>query len=119
MHELDRVLGEFESSDEFEFLNESEWTPETDTEAVFDEVEEMELAAELLEITDEQELEQFLGKLVRSAGKAIGGFVKSPVGKALGGVLKTVAKKALPIAGSALGNLVAPGVGGMIGGKLA
>ncbi|HEX2094549.1 MAG TPA: hypothetical protein VHG28_19245 [Longimicrobiaceae bacterium] len=119
MHELDRVLGEYESSDEFEFLNESEWTPETDTEAVFDEVEEMELAAELLEVTDEQELEQFLGKLVKAAGKAVGGFIKSPVGQALGGVLKNVAKTALPMAGAALGNLVAPGVGGAIGGKLA
>src|SRR5690606_23964110 len=88
-------------------------------ETVFDEVEEMELAATLLEITDEQELEQFLGKLIKKAGKAVGGLVRSPVGKALGGVLKNVARTALPIAGSALGNLVLPGVGGMIGGKLA
>jgi hypothetical protein len=88
-------------------------------ETVFDEVQEMELAAELLEVNSEEELEQFLGKLIKSAGKAIGGFVKSPIGKALGGALKGVAKVALPMAGAALGNMVLPGVGGMIGGKLA
>ncbi|HEX8320730.1 hypothetical protein [Longimicrobium sp.] len=121
MHPLDRTLNELETgidaleSDEFEFMNENEWTPETDTEAVFDEVQEMELAAELLGIQSEEELEEFFGKLVKAAGS----FIKSPVGKALGGVLKNVARTALPVAGAALGNLVAPGVGGMIGGKLA
>lgn len=121
MHPLDRTLNELESgidaldSDEFEFMNEAEWTPETDTEAVFDEVQEMELAAELLGIQSEEELEEFFGKLVKAAGK----FIKGPVGQALGGVLKNVARTALPVAGAALGNLVAPGVGGMIGGKLA
>ena len=73
---------------------------------VFTEAEEMELAAEFLEVTDEQELEQFIGDLIRKAGKAIGKFAHSSVGKALGGVLKTVASKALPIAGGALGGLV-------------
>lgn len=79
---------------------------------------EMELAHELLEITSEAELEQFLGKLVSSVGKAASGFIKSPIGKALGGVLKNVAKTALPVVGSALGSFVAPGIGTAIGGKL-
>jgi hypothetical protein len=100
--------GEFETQ---QFLGEAE--------AVFDEVQEMELAGELLEVANEAELEYFLGNLIKSAGKAIGGFVKGPVGKALGGALKGIAKKALPVAGAALGNLVLPGVGGAIGGKLA
>ncbi len=79
---------------------------------------EMELAHELLEVMSEAELEQFLGKLVRSVGKAASGFIRSPIGKALGGVLKNVAKTALPMVGSALGSFVAPGIGTAIGGKL-
>lgn len=59
-------------------------------------------------IQSEEELEEFFGKLVKAAGS----FIKSPVGKTLGGVLKNVARTALPVAGAALGNLVAPGVGG-------
>ncbi|HSQ59137.1 MAG TPA: hypothetical protein VLT84_01675 [Acidobacteriota bacterium] len=88
-------------------------------ESPFSESEEMELAAELLEITNEAELNHFLGGLIRKVGRTVGKVVRSPIGQALGGVLKKVAKTALPMAGAALGNLVVPGVGGMIGGKLA
>jgi uncharacterized protein (DUF697 family) len=83
-----------------------------------DEVMEQELAQELLEVTNEQELDQFLGKLVSSVAKGAGALIKSPVGKALGGVLRNVAKTALPMVGSALGSFVAPGIGTAIGGKL-
>jgi len=85
---------------------------------VFSEDEELELTSELLELADEQELDHFLGDLVKKAGKAIGGFVKSPVGQAIGGVLKGVAKTALPIAGGALGGLAGP-LGAMLGSNLA
>lgn len=81
----------------------------------FNEVEEMELAAELLEVTDEAELDQFLGKLLKKAGRAL----KSPLGRTLGGFLKGAIKKALPIAGGAVGNFFAPGIGGALGSKLA
>jgi hypothetical protein len=81
---------------------------------VFGENELMELAAELLEVTNEQELDHFLGDLIKKAGSAIGTFVRSPVGKAIGGVLKSAAKTALPIAGGALGAYV----GGPLGAKL-
>jgi hypothetical protein len=75
---------------------------------------ETELAAELLEITSEQELEQFLGDIVKS----VGSFIRGPVGQAVGGVLKNVAKTALPAVGGALGTLVAPGLGTAIGSQL-
>jgi uncharacterized protein (DUF697 family) len=78
----------------------------------------MELTSELLEVQSEEELEEFLGNLVKGVAKGVGGFIKSPIGKQLTGVLKNVAKKALPIAGSALGSFIAPGVGTAIGGKL-
>ena len=104
-----------------------EWSGETDETAAFGEVgpealsetEVMELAAELLEVQGEQELDQFLGSLIRKVGRAAGKFIRSPIGNAIGGVLKGVVKKALPIAGGALGTFVGGPLGGMIGGKLA
>jgi hypothetical protein len=71
-----------------------------------------------MSVSNEAELEQFLGNLVHSIGRAASGFIHSPIGQALGGVLKSVAKTALPAAGAALGSLVAPGIGTAIGGKL-
>jgi len=49
------------------------------------EAEEMEYASRLLEVNSEEELEDFLGDLVKSAARAVGGIVRSPVGKALTG----------------------------------
>src|SRR5262249_60211439 len=75
------------------------------------EAQEIELASELLEISNEQELEQFLGNVFKSVARGVGGLIKSPVGRALGGILKNVAKKALPVGGAAPGSMVAPGTG--------
>lgn len=114
MHDLDRTYRQLEGeSFEFEFNAEGQWAE------VFQENELNELASELLEVQNDQELEQFLGNLIKKVGGAVGQVVRSPIGQALGGVLKTVAKQALPMAGAALGNLVMPGVGGMVGSKLA
>lgn len=103
-----------------EFLGELNGeTFEMNGEQELNETQEMELAHELLEVSNEQELNMFLGKLIRGAGKAIGGFARSSIGRKIGGVLKSVAKAALPIAGRALGTLVGGPLGGMVGGKLA
>lgn len=101
--------GEFGGSQEYETFG------EYSQEGPFSEAEEMELAAELLTISNEAELEQFFGRLLKKAG----GFLKSGIGKNIVGTLKGVAKKALPVLGSAVGNMFVPGLGGMIGGKLA
>src|SRR6478735_9493075 len=53
---------------------------------------ELELAQELLEITNEAELEEFLGKLVRGVARGASSFMKSSVGRAVGGVLRSVAR---------------------------
>lgn len=82
------------------------------------EAQEVELAAELLGVTSEAELEQFLGKLFKRVVRGVGSFVRSPIGRAVGGVLKGIAKKALPVVGGALGSMVAPGIGTAIGTKL-
>jgi hypothetical protein len=73
-----------------------------------DEVEEMEAAAQLLEITDEAELDQFIGgllqKAARTAGAAIPGAVHRPLTQSLKGLLK----KVLPIVADARRALRAP-----------
>jgi uncharacterized protein (DUF697 family) len=89
-----------------------------EAEAPMSETQELELASELLEVTSEAELEQFLGNVFKKVASGVGSFMKSSTGKALGGILKGVAKKILPVAAGALGNLVAPGVGGAIGSRL-
>jgi hypothetical protein len=102
----------------FEFSAESESGLGSGS-GVFNETEEMELAAEFLEVSNEQELDQFLGDLIRKAGHAIGSVVRSPIGSAIGGVLKSVASKALPVAGGALGGLVGGPLGATLGSGLA
>ena len=86
---------------------------------VLTEIDEMELAAQLLEIRDERELDQFLGGLIRKVGRAVGKVVRSPIGRAIGGALKGVVKTALPIAGGALGTFVGGPLGTAVGSSLA
>jgi len=86
---------------------------------VFGEAEAMQLAAELLEVRDEQELDRFLGDLIHKVGRKIGGIVRSPIGQAIGGMLKGVAKKALPLAGTAVGTFLGGPLGARIGSGLA
>jgi hypothetical protein len=116
-------FGEYEDAGEFGYEFEADQEFETygefQQESPFSEAEEMELAAELLAVSNEAELDQFLGKLIKKAGRAVGGFIKSPIGQALGGALKGVARQALPMLGSAVGNIILPGAGGAVGGKLA
>jgi hypothetical protein len=86
---------------------------------VFNEAETMELAAELLGVSNEAELDRFLGGLIKKAGQAVGRFVKSPVGQQLGGILKGAAKQALPMVGSAVGGYFGGEKGAQIGGQVA
>lgn len=81
--------------------------------------EQMNLAAELMGVTNEQEFEYFLGDLFKKVSGAIGKVIHGPVGQALGGVLKDAAKQILPQAGQALGGLVgAPQIGQQLGSAL-
>jgi len=75
------------------------------------------LAADLLDVKSEQELNYFLGDVISGATSAIGDFINSPTGQALGSGLKDVAKQALPLVGSTLGGRFGP-VGSQIGGAL-
>lgn len=117
MHDIDRAMFEleeevlegegpgYEAGETFESLESS-----TQSEAY-----EMEMAAQLLEISSEEELEEFLGRLVRSATSAARGFAQSAAGQALGGVLKNAARQVLPQVGQIIGNAVVPGIGGQLG----
>jgi hypothetical protein len=122
MHDIDRSFMEYTpetgayEQEQFEFA-ETPWAGETGE--VFGETEVMELAAELLEVTNEEELNHFLGSLMKRAAGAVGSALKSPVGQALGGVLKGAAKKALPMVGSAVGGYFGGAAGAKLGGKLA
>jgi hypothetical protein len=114
MHDIDRVRLEAESeafeAEQFEFSGTGE---------IFGETETMELASELLEVSSESELEQFLGDLVAKAGQALGRFAGSPSGQALVGVLKGAAKQVLPTLGSSVGQYFGGATGAKLGAQAA
>jgi hypothetical protein len=83
------------------------------------EMQEVELATELLEVSNEAELEQFLGDVISAIGGAARRFASSDTGQALGGILKDAARQALPAVGQAVGQWVSPRYGGQIGQTLA
>ncbi len=113
MHDLDRTLRsqEPESEGDFEAAifgeSESEFEGET---YVISEEDEIDLANELLAVSDDRELDQFLGGLLRKARGAIGPALKK--------YLKPLAKKLIPIAGTALGGFFGGPAGAALGGKL-
>jgi len=122
MHDIDRTQVEFLNQETNLF--ETEQFPYGETEVfaeggVLTESDEAMLASELLGVTNEAELDQFLGSLIKKAGSAIGSVVRSPIGQAVGGVLKSAAKKALPLAGGAIGGYFGGPLGAKIGSGLA
>jgi hypothetical protein len=140
MHDIDRSL--FEAGEELEahehevgaetealeqedflgilgsILSESGQELEGEEEGPSQELQEVELATELLEASNEAELEQFLGNLLSRVVGGARNLARSPVGQALGGALKNTVKQALPGVGRAVGDWVAPGRGGDIGSRV-
>jgi uncharacterized protein (DUF697 family) len=121
MHNIDRTLSEFEpqyealQADEFEFESDEYEDSES---GVFSEADEMDLASELLTVSDEAELDQFLGKLLKKAAGAVRKVIKTPLGKQVGGLIKGAVKNVLPMATGALGTFVGGPVGTALGSKL-
>ena len=108
MHNLDRTqVGFGQELGDFEFSS-----------GEFGDNELQELAAELMEIGSEGELDNFLGDLISKAGSAIGKLVSSPTGQALTSALKGAAKQLLPMAGKAVGGYFGGSTGSQIGGQL-
>ncbi|MGY0231799.1 hypothetical protein [Longispora urticae] len=110
---------ESDFEDEFaDYEEESDYEEEEEVDSELGSATENELAGQLLQVANEEELDQFLGSVFRSAVRGVGNFARSGAGRALGGILKNVAKKALPVVGGALGSWVAPGIGTAIGSRL-
>ncbi|MTW09732.1 hypothetical protein GM658_03880 [Pseudoduganella eburnea] len=104
--------GEYAPTFEAEYLGElvNPMTGEINQEA------ELAMAAELLSASNQQELDHFLGGLVRNLGRTFRRVAASPLGSMLGNALKGVARAALPTLGGALGSLIPiPGVGTALG----
>jgi len=120
MYDFDSTSSELQSEhdDETDSLESPAATPFARQSEVFDEAEEMELAAELLGVSDEAELDQFLGGLLKQAGQALKKVIASPLAHKLGGFLKGAVKKALPAVAGAAGTVLGGPLGGMIGSKL-
>lgn len=76
-----------------------------------DEADELESAAELLSLNSEEELDNFLGGLIRKAARAVNKGVRAAAGNNLGGLLKGIVRQTLP--------MVATAVGGPAGGLVA
>lgn len=108
----------YEFSNEYQGEFENEYQGEFNQETISGETMEMELATELLGVTNEAELEQFLGKLISKVGRAAKGFIKSGPGRMITGALKKAAKSALPGLAGVVGTAFGGPVGGMIGSKL-
>lgn len=105
-------------TEQLEFAPEVELGAETSMESSLTEADEMELAAELLEISSEGELDRFIADLIRRGG-AIGGYLRSELGQALGGILKGAARQTLPAIGTALGTALGRSKRGATVGRLA
>src|SRR5215467_13055805 len=142
MHNIDRTVDEFpfneyetaqgemfenEYGNEHEYAGENEGVYEDEGEFLGEEheydhegeytdheVNEMELATELLSVNNEEELEQFLGGLFKKVKGLAGKVLKSPAGDMLKGYLKTLAQKALPAASGALGGIIGGPIGATI-----
>jgi hypothetical protein len=90
VHDLDRIR--LEAMDH-EFVEEAELD---------------DLATQLLEIADDQELDEFLGRVIAGATDAARRFARSDTGQALKGIAKDAARRALPVIGRGIGGLVSP-----------
>jgi hypothetical protein len=117
MHDIDRTQLEADYEGQTYEFEQAGWTGESRD--VFGEAEEMELASELMQVRDEQELDQFLSTLIKGAGRALGRLVGSPEGQAIGSILKGAAKQLLPHAAGAVGAAFGGPLGARISSGLA
>lgn len=90
-----------------------------EAECLFCENGEMELAAELLEVTTDSELEEFLGNLIKRASRSMGSTIPAAARLAIGSILKGAARKVLPAIGSAAGGYFAGAPGASMGSQAA
>lgn len=128
MHNTDRVvqelgyengfeLDEFGHENGFEFGNEFESDPEFAgeyNESPLNELNELELATELLSVTNEAQMDEFMRNLFKKVGAVAKKAWNSPVG----GFLRKGLAKLAPIAGTVVGGMVGGPLGAKLGGKI-
>lgn len=83
-------------------------TEAAEAESPFSENEVTDLAAELLGVSNDRELDQFLGSLLRRAAVAVGGALHLRMLHVLGGLVKGAVRRILPGIGRAFSGLVDP-----------
>lgn len=105
----DHEYGDMELDDEFQEEDGGSEVPDADAQ---------ELALELLQVQDEDELEEFLGSLIKSAARAGGRFLRSGVGQKLVGAAKNLAKQHLPSVAANIGGHFGGARGRDIGGRV-
>lgn len=113
MHDLDRTLRSQESESNYEsdeIFGDSEGDFEEEISGEITEQEELDLAAELLTVSNDRELDQFLGGVFKK--------LKGAIVPALTNYIKPLAKKLIPLAATAAGGFFGGPVGAKIGGKL-
>jgi hypothetical protein len=124
--EYDEEYDDSESGYEEEYYDgeyDEEFDDEYDDEmgeVLFSEEEEMDLAAELLGVGSEEELDEFFKRFFRRAGRRLrkfGGGLKRVV-RGIGKVGKAIVKRALPIAGRVVGAKFGGPLGSKIGGAV-
>jgi hypothetical protein len=81
--------------------------------------EEMELAAELLGVQNEEELERFLGSLLSRTLEGASAFARSPAGQQALDLLKSTARRALPLIAQSLGDQMGGARGAQSGSRVA
>ena len=116
--------GDYEAGDyESDYESDQEWGYQGEGEEGFGEgplsdEEEIEMAAELLSLSQEGEFGKFFGKLLNRVKQVTGLPVPPTTKQALGGFLRKAAQKVLPQAG-AVGTFLGGPAGGAIGSKIA
>jgi hypothetical protein len=86
----------------FEDLDNFESERSGETGEIFSEAEVTEMAARLLDVTNEAEFDRVLGGVLSHAAQTVGETLTSSLGQAVGGLLKSFARQALPPTDTAL-----------------
>jgi hypothetical protein len=108
--------GEYE--DEGEYADnewEAEYEGDSQSESPFSEEEEMELATELLNVNNEEELDQFFGGLLSAVAGPLLGKAASWIGKKLKGRAKRLSRRAVRRLGRGLKKIAKTTVQGVAG----
>ena len=126
MHDYDKIQAEDEMGEfgfemnEYENLGlQGESSAYGESESPFSELQELELASELLGVSNEEELESYLGNTIQAAAAKASRQLKPHLKRLLGGLLKSAARHVVPLGGSTAKKIIEGPIGSAIGNQLA